>query len=219
MALELPEASTLRNVADEVIAQLPQLSWIPAVCRPARNLEYGSWEDPVGDGDEVSFIPPVSGGTESAATAVESPVHVRITSEPLDPAPLVAFAARPHLGGVVTFSGNVRSENRGRQVHYLEYEAYLPMAERELAAIASEAVERWGGRVAIEHRLGRLEIGDPSVIVVAACGHRVEAFESCRYCIDALKERVPIWKREVWADGEVWIEGAGEAAVHVEQSG
>jgi molybdopterin synthase catalytic subunit len=140
-------------------------------------------------------------------------VWALVTEERLDPAPLVAFVERPEMGAVVTFSGNVRNHNRGRAVQYLEYDAYRPMAEKQLRNIALEAVERWPGRVAVHHRVGRLEIGDPSVLVVAACAHRAQAFECCRYVIDTLKERVPIWKREVWEDGEVWIEGDADAPV------
>ena len=117
------------------------------------------------------------------------------------------------MGAVVTFSGNVRNHNRGREVDYLEYDAYRPMAERQLRKIGEEAVERWNCRMAIQHRVGRLEVGESSVLVVAACAHRGDAFEACRYAIDTLKERVPIWKREVWKDGEVWIEGERDAPV------
>ncbi|MGV3723191.1 MAG: molybdenum cofactor biosynthesis protein MoaE [Actinomycetota bacterium] len=140
-------------------------------------------------------------------------ILVEITEQPLDPAVLVQFAEAPEMGAVVTFSGNVRNHNRGRTVEYLEYDAYRPMAEKQLRTIAQEAVERWNCRIAIQHRVGRLEIGDPSVIVVAACAHRGDAFEACRYAIDTLKERVPIWKREVWEGGEAWIEGERDAPV------
>lgn len=140
-------------------------------------------------------------------------IFVEITDAPLDPAALVRFAVAAEMGAVVTFSGNVRNHNRGRTVEYLEYDAYRPMAEKQLRQIAEEAVERWNCRIAIQHRVGRLEIGDPSVIVVAACAHRGAAFEACRFAIDTLKERVPIWKREVWEGGEAWIEGERDAPV------
>jgi molybdopterin synthase catalytic subunit len=146
----------------------------------------------------------------------DTPTFVRITDSPLDPAALVRFAERPEMGAVVTFSGNVRDHNRGRRVEYLEYDAYRPMAERELGKIAEEAASRWSGRIAIQHRVGRLEIGEASVLVVAACAHRGDAFDACRYAIDALKERVPIWKREVWEGGEAWIEGERDAPVSAE---
>lgn len=140
-------------------------------------------------------------------------VFVEITDAVLDPAELVARVERPEMGAVVTFSGNVRNHNRGREVDYLEYDAYRPMAERQLRKIGEEAVERWSCRIAIQHRLGRLEVGESSVLVVVACAHRGDAFDACRYAIDTLKERVPIWKREVWKDGEVWIEGERDAPV------
>ena len=141
------------------------------------------------------------------------PILIEITDAPLDPAPLVRFAEAPEMGAVVTFSGNVRNHNRGRTVEYLEYDVYRPMAEKQLRVIAQEAVERWNCRIAISHRVGRLEVGEPSVLVVTACAHRGDAFDACRYAIDTLKERVPIWKREVWEDGEVWIEGERDAPV------
>lgn len=144
---------------------------------------------------------------------MEGAVFVQITDAPLDPAELVRRVEGPDAGAVVTFSGNVRNQNRGRAVEYLEYDGYRPMAERELRAIGEEAVARWGGRIAIQHRLGRLELGEASVLVVTACAHRAEAFDSCRWAMDTLKERVPIWKREVWQDGEVWIEGNRDAPV------
>lgn len=140
-------------------------------------------------------------------------IWVEMTDTPLELAPLATFAEGPEMGAVVTFSGNVRDHNRGRRVEYLEYDAYRPMAEKELAKIAQEAVDKWGCRIAIFHRAGRLEIGEPSVLVAAACGHRGQAFDACRYAIDTLKERVPIWKREVWEGGEVWIEGERDAPV------
>lgn len=140
-------------------------------------------------------------------------VLIEVTDAPLDPAPLVRFAEAPEMGAVVTFSGNVRNHNRGRAVEYLEYDVYRPMAEKQLRAIAEEAVARWRCRMAIQHRVGRLEIGEPSVLVVAACAHRGDAFDACRYAIDTLKERVPIWKREVWEGGEAWIEGEKDAPV------
>ncbi len=143
-------------------------------------------------------------------------VYVEVTDKPLDPAPLVALVEGPEMGAVVTFSGNVRDNNRGRRVEYLEYDVYRPMAEKQLRKIGEAAVLRWDCRIAIQHRVGRLEIGEPSVLVVVACGHRGEAFDACRYAIDTLKAEVPIWKREVWEGGEAWIEGEKDAPVTAE---
>ena len=136
---------------------------------------------------------------------------VRITREPLDDAAVATLeraVAHASVGGIVTFRGVVRDTNKGKRVRYLEYEAYPEMAEREMAAIAAEVARRWStDRVALVHRIGRLEIGECSVVVIVACAHRAEAFEACRYAIDTLKASVPIWKKEIAEDGEEWIEG------------
>ena len=136
---------------------------------------------------------------------------VKITREPLDEAAvttLVRALADPADGGVVIFQGVVRDNARGKRVRYLEYDAYPEMAEQQMASIAAEVERRWHtGNVALVHRIGRLEIGECSVVVVVACPHRGEAFEACRYAIDTLKTTVPIWKKEVAEDGEEWVEG------------
>ena len=110
-------------------------------------------------------------------------------------------------GAVCTFIGQVRDHARGREVAYLEYNAYIPMAEKQMLQIAVEAETRWGCEVAIVHRIGRLELAEASVFIAVGSSHRSEAFEACRWCIDTLKENVPIWKREVCPDGAYWIEG------------
>jgi len=136
---------------------------------------------------------------------------VKITRDPLDEAAvttLVRSLADPADGGVVIFQGVVRDNARGKRVRYLEYDAYPEMAEQQMAAIAAEVERRWHtGNVALVHRIGRLEIGECSVVVVVACPHRSEAFEACHYAIDTLKTTVPIWKKEVAEDGEEWVEG------------
>jgi molybdopterin synthase catalytic subunit len=129
-----------------------------------------------------------------------------ITAEPLRQEPLVEAVSAPGVGGIVTFTGNVRLHSRGKRVSYLEYEAYPEMATKYLRQIAGEINERWGiEQVAIAHRVGHLEVGETSVIIAIGAAHRREAFEACHYAIDRLKEIVPIWKKEVWEDGEVWI--------------
>lgn len=133
---------------------------------------------------------------------------VQLTRERLDRDALLAAVSDPRDGGVVIFEGVVRNHARGKQVRYLEYEAYVEMAEPQIREIIAEAQRRWGvERVAVAHRFGRLEIGETSVIVVVASPHRAEAFEACRYIIDTLKTTVPIWKKEVATDGEEWVEG------------
>jgi molybdopterin synthase catalytic subunit len=133
--------------------------------------------------------------------------QVRIGKEPIEAAKLEAQVAGVANGAVCTFIGQVRNRARGREVAYLEYDAYVPMAEKMLRRIAEEAEAKWGCEVAIAHRIGRIELGEASVVVAVGSPHRAQAFEACRYCIDTLKETVPIWKREVCPDGTYWIEG------------
>ncbi len=133
--------------------------------------------------------------------------RVRLVSRPIDTAALAAEVVAPGRGGVVTFLGLVRDHHAGRQVIRLEYSAYAPMAEGELARIVGETEARWPVAVAVEHRLGELAIGDAAVAVVAAAAHRGDAFEACRHVIEEIKRRVPIWKREYYADGTVgWVD-------------
>ncbi len=139
------------------------------------------------------------------------PAHVKITRDPLDAAAvrdLEAAVAHPGAGGIVTFQGVVRDNARGKRIHHLEYDAYPEMAEQQMRAIAAEIARRWAtDRVAIVHRIGRLAVGECSVVVAVACPHRAEAFDACRYAIDTLKATVPIWKKEVAEDGAEWVEG------------
>jgi molybdopterin synthase catalytic subunit len=131
----------------------------------------------------------------------------RITQEPIDIKAMEAKVAGASNGAVLTFVGQVRNHSRQRKVAYLEYNAYVPMAEKQMQKIAAEAKQRWGVDVAIEHRIGRIELQEASVVICIGSPHRAEAFEACRYCIDTLKETVPIWKKEVCPDGAFWIEG------------
>lgn len=133
--------------------------------------------------------------------------EAQIVTAPIDVASLEARVAQDTNGAVCTFIGQVRRHARGREVAYLEYNAYVPMAEKMLRRIAEEAEARWGCAVVVQHRIGRIELGEASVVVAVGAPHRAEAFEACRHCIDTLKETVPIWKREVCPDGAYWIEG------------
>jgi molybdopterin synthase catalytic subunit len=139
------------------------------------------------------------------------PAIIRITRDPLDAQAVRALEEAVTTrgdGGVVTFQGVVRDNARGKPVRSLEYDAYVEMAEQQMAQIAAEVERRWStSAVALVHRIGRLEIGECSVVVVVACPHRAEAFDACRYAIDILKSTVPIWKKEIYVDGEEWVEG------------
>ena len=140
-----------------------------------------------------------------------------LTEGPIDPAPLLAEVSGADRGGVVTFLGLVRNHHDGRAVERLEYSAYSAMAETEGAAIVPEAERTWPVRLAMRHRVGALRIGEIAVAVVAAAAHRAEAFEACRYAIEQLKQRVPIWKKEHYADGTVeWVDQCGTLVSDVE---
>jgi molybdopterin synthase catalytic subunit len=157
------------------------------------------------DGDEVAFLPPVSGGAAGGCAA--SVARCSLSDRPLDAEEVAARVAGPDAGGLVTFVGAVRAHARGRVIRHLEYEAYPEMALVEMERICEEAARRWPGtRVALAHRVGRLEIGEAAVVVAAAAPHRAEAFEACRFAIDTLKQTVPIWKKEVATDGAWWVD-------------
>ena len=136
-------------------------------------------------------------------------IRHEITGQPIDAGAVVARVAAPAAGAIATFHGVVRDNSLGRRVQYLFYEAYPPMALKELQRLEEEVRERWSiEHIAITHRIGRVEIGDASVVIAVSSPHRREAIEACHYAIDRLKQTVPIWKKEYWEGGEVWIENA-----------
>ena len=200
--LELPAGATVADAYADLRLRHPALEPRKEIVRPAVNQEFASWDSPLSEGDEVAFIPPVSGGTDAAGVLFE------LTDQPLDARRLEAAVGHAGAGAVCTFTGVVRDNSRGRETTRLEYEAYAGMAEAQMRAIAAEIAERWPeARVAMAHRTGRLEIGEASVVVSVSSPHRAEAIAACKHGIDRLKESVPIWKKEFFADGEVWIEG------------
>jgi molybdopterin synthase catalytic subunit/molybdopterin converting factor small subunit len=160
----------------------------------AVNRAYAGPDDALHDGDEVALIPPVSGGA------------FRVTAAPLDLGAAVAEAESDEAGAVATFVGTVRRSSRGREVLYIEYEAFEEMAEPMLAQLGGELTARHGlCEVAIHHRIGRVEIGEASVVIAVSAPHRAAALDACREAIDTLKTTIPLWKKEVYAGGEEWI--------------
>jgi len=161
------------------------------------NKAYVTHDHELHDGDELALIPPVSGGDSR---------RYRIQSEALDPRLTESLVAHPGAGAIATFIGTVRDHGRGRAVTRLEYEAYAPAAELTMSQIGEEIRERWGiDHVAITHRVGLLGVGEASVVISVASAHRDAAFEACRYAIERIKEIVPIWKKEHYADGAAWL--------------
>lgn len=198
VALELPDGATADGLLAALAAAEPALAPGLSACRVAVNQEFVRGDHPIAEGDEVAVIPPVSGGHDGA--------RYQLSDAPLSLDAVTAAAAHPGAGGLAIFVGNVRDHSRGHAIDHLEYEAYAPMALRVMAAIgAAIEAEIAGTRVAIHHRLGRLEIGESAVIIAASAAHRAEAFAACRAAIERLKADVPIWKREVSTDGTTWF--------------
>ena len=198
--VELESGSRVRDLRTWLAARSKLVDQLGGRLAASVNLEIADPERVLRDGDEVAFLPPVGGGDGKVKRCT-------ISERALDEAEVARRVEGPDAGGVVTFVGRVRDQARGHVIEHLVYEAYPAMAEREMEKIADEAAERWPGtRVAIANRVGRLEIGDAAVVVVAASAHRDEAFLACRFAIDTLKVRVPIWKREVATDGAYWVD-------------
>lgn len=197
LSVALPEGGRVRDLLALLARDHEAIDRFGERLATSVNLEVVPADTELRDGDEVALLPPVAGGAG----------RCWLSDRPLDTGAVVARVSSPGMGGIVVFVGAVRDRARGRDIRHLEYEAYAGMAEREMDRIADEAGERWpGARVAIAHRTGHLEIGDVAVVVAAAAPHRAEAFAACRYAIDTLKERVPIWKKEFAADGEYWVD-------------
>jgi molybdopterin synthase catalytic subunit len=190
--------TTAGELFDELAADYPALEPMKRATMLMVNQEYVPADHVLADGDEVAFIPPVSGGAGVAL--------FRVQAEPLDAREVEAAVADPGSGAIVTFTGTVRDNARGQAVTALDYEAYAPAAEKILAQIGDEIRERWGiDRIAVIHRVGRLEVGEASVVIAVSSPHRGEAFAACQYTIERLKAIVPIWKKEAYEGGAVWI--------------
>ena len=200
--LELPAGSTVADVYNVLRTKHAALEADPNAVRAALNQEFKDWTAEVADGDEVAFIPPVSGGAHGVGVLFE------LTPDPLDARRMEAAVTHKGAGAICTFTGVVRDSSRGRSVTHLDYEAYAEMATAQMRKIGDEIAERWPeARVAIAHRTGSLDVGEASVVVSVSSPHRAEAIAACKWGIDRLKESVPIWKKEHAADGTYWIEG------------
>jgi molybdopterin synthase catalytic subunit len=205
---QVADGTTAGQLFNALVAEYPRLERMRPLTMMMVNRGYVKDDHPLQDGDEVALIPPVSGG--------ETTRRFRIQSEPIDAREVEALVANPGAGALATFSGVVRDHGRGKAVSRLEYEAYPAAAELVLAQIGDEIQERWQtGNVAIVHRIGDLPVGETSVVISVASPHRDAAFEACRYAIERIKEIVPIWKKEHYDDGAVWIGSEHEYQVEI----
>jgi molybdopterin synthase catalytic subunit len=216
---DLPAGADLRAVFDSYAARYPALNGMGRSIVMARNHEFADLATPLAEGDEVAFLPPVSGGTARALVEIaENGHYFALTRYGIDTRALIARILTGGEGAVVTFEGTVRNNTNGRSTLCLDYECYEPMALKMMARIGREiAASHKVGRVAIVHRLGRMLVGETSVAVIVMAPHRRAAFEAALEGIDRLKKLVPIWKKEHFVDGEVWVEGEWGTDVPVAQ--
>lgn len=207
--LELEAGAKTQDLLEALIRTHPELKGLEPSLAVSVNQEYAARDAPLADGDEVALIPPVSGGQSSPDGTYQ------IVDRTLGLDEVTRLVRRDSSGAVAAFGGVVREETQGRRVLYLEYQAYAPMAEQTMAQISEEIGAKWAvDAVAILHRIGRLEVGEMSVAIAVAAPRRRAALEACAYAIERLKEIVPIWKKEAFEDGEVWV---GHHGAHVSQ--
>ncbi len=198
-SITLPEPATVGDLLSRLEAHEPRLTEMLPSMAISVNEEYAGPDAQLKNGDEVALLPPVSGGSTGICKIVRGPVRAQ---EILDQ------IKQPEDGATVAFEGVVRDNTRGRRTLYLDYEAYEAMALKQMQSLAGRAMADFKIRdVALVHRLGRLEVGETSVLIVVASAHRAAAFDACRWLIDTLKRTVPIWKKEYFEDGAVWADG------------
>jgi len=212
--IDVRDGASVRDVLLHYQSQIPQLQASLSSIALAVNQQYAGADTKLKANDEIALLPPVSGGAFDAVgeTPAGQPMgrlhYASITREVIDAKQVVDGLKRGEDGAALVFEGVVRNQTRGRRTLYLNYEAYEDMALRQLESLASEAINKFQIRdVAIVHRLGRLEIGETSVLIAVASAHRGPAFDACRWIIDTLKKTVPIWKKEYFEDGAVWADG------------
>ena len=195
--LELADGATVAQAIDTLAARHDAVGQLRGRFRVAVNQDFVDDDHVLKAGDELALIPPVAGGVDR---------HVVLSDQPLSLDRCMAAVSGPGMGGLVTFTGMVRLHSRSTTIDHLEYEAYGPMALKVMTQLCDEIeAEIAGVRLAVEHRVGNLAIGDVAVVIAAAAPHRAEAFTACRAMIDRLKDRVPIWKKEIGVDGAEWV--------------
>lgn len=222
--LELSGERRVSDIFDHYAAAIPALQAASRNILLSRNHEFARRDELVQDGDEIAFLPPVSGGTGTLVYAdeihdAETGNFFALTCDVIQSERIVSRILRNEDGAVVDFVGVVRNNTKGRATRYLDYECYRPMALKELARIGREIAAEFAiGRIALVHRLGRMQIGEASVAVVVTAPHRRAAFNAALAGIDRLKKSVPIWKKEHFVDGEIWVDGEWEEALKAASS-
>ena len=235
--ISLKQGTTSGSAFTQVLTVFPELRRFGRSLLFAVNQEYAGTDREIQDGDELAVFPPVSGGAPAepnnqaaaelptSGSAGDSPAATtperanphdffELTTAPIDVGSVARRVVLPECGATVTLDGYAREWTKGRQTLHLVYEAYAPMAKRELARLGREAHERFEiAHIGIVHRTGRLEIGETSVVISVSAPHRGAAFAACEWAIRELKRTVPIWKKEIFADGEVWVEGEGFSVI------
>jgi molybdopterin converting factor subunit 1 len=212
--LTVSEGAQLETIFDHYAGRFPRLREMASSIVLARNHEFSPVSTNVSEGDEVAFLPPVSGGSTATERQYTHEIQdagghfFALTRQPVDTRTIITRLAQGEDGAVITFEGVVRNNTKGRRTLYLDYECYEPMAVKTLAEIGlALASEHAISRIALVHRLGRMEIGETSVAVIVTAAHRKAAFDAALEGINRLKRLVPIWKKEYFVDGEVWVEG------------
>lgn len=213
--LELDAPATLGAVFARYADLFPRLQDLRKSIVLARNQQFADSSAALHDGDEIAFLPPVSGGLGAYTHVVEDAgIFVAITRHAINPREVIDRVCAASDGAVVDFEGVVRNNSKGRATRYLDYECYEAMAIRTMESLAREIKAAHPiGSIAMVHRLGRMEIGEASVVIVACAPHRRPAFEAALEGIDRLKKTVPIWKKEYFEDGEVWVEGEWDESI------
>ena len=205
------DGSTAGEALQKILSENPALNRFGKSLLLAVNQEYAPQNRELRNGDELAIFPPVSGGAESAGIRPGSSSAVdffELTTEPIDVGAIARRVVLPQCGATVTLDGYAREWTKGRRTLYLVYEAYEPMALTEMKRLGAQVHEKFDiAHIGIVHRTGRLEIGETSVVISVSAPHRAAAFQACEWAIRELKRTVPIWKKEVFEDGEVWVEG------------
>jgi len=215
--IEVKQGAKLQSIFEDYASRFPQLRQMAPSLVMARNQQFAAPDSPAADGDEIAFLPPVSGGSGAFTHQIEDPRaghFFALTRDPIDGGAIARRLLRGEDGAFVNFEGVARNNTKGRPTKYLEYECYEPMAVKVMSEIGTDLARSFPiGRIAMVHRLGRIEIGETSVSVVVTAPHRKPAFEAALEGINRLKRLVPVWKKEFFTDGEVWVDGEWDDSV------